>query len=164
MVSNEFTYQRLSLMVSAAIKICYFLFNILYCANLLPPISRFNLRLLKFASLIFFRWMLWLSKQEDHHRRLGLGLVSCHRCTVVSFLCSFSLYLDKLPLKCRYEYICRISLEVMTLNPVCENVETSEGVPLTVTGVAQCKVTALSVQLMLRPILLLRCSTPSFSR
>lgn len=33
-----------------------------------------------------------------------------------------------------------ISLEVMTLNPVCENVETSEGVPLTVTGVAQCKI------------------------
>merc|ERR1719259_1316218 len=28
----------------------------------------------------------------------------------------------------------------MTLNPVCESVETSEGVPLTVTGVAQCKV------------------------
>lgn len=34
----------------------------------------------------------------------------------------------------------RISLEVMTLNPVCESVETSEGVPLTVTGVAQVKV------------------------
>ncbi len=34
----------------------------------------------------------------------------------------------------------RISLEVMTLNPICESVETSEGVPLTVTGVAQCKV------------------------
>ncbi|KAK2160897.1 hypothetical protein LSH36_125g03000 [Paralvinella palmiformis] len=34
----------------------------------------------------------------------------------------------------------RISLEVMTLNPVCENVETSEGVPLTVTGVAQVKI------------------------
>jgi len=33
-----------------------------------------------------------------------------------------------------------ISLEVMTLNPVCEHVETSEGVPLTVTGVAQVKV------------------------
>ncbi|KAL5016886.1 hypothetical protein ScPMuIL_006475 [Solemya velum] len=33
-----------------------------------------------------------------------------------------------------------ISLEVMTLNPVCENVETSEGVPVTVTGVAQCKI------------------------
>lgn len=33
-----------------------------------------------------------------------------------------------------------ISLEVMTLNPVCENVETSEGVPLTVTGVAQIKI------------------------
>lgn len=28
----------------------------------------------------------------------------------------------------------------MTLNPVCEHVETSEGVPLTVTGVAQVKV------------------------
>jgi len=36
--------------------------------------------------------------------------------------------------------VIRISLEVMTLNPVCENVETSEGVPLTVTGVAQVKV------------------------
>ncbi|XP_013384487.1 flotillin-2-like [Lingula anatina] len=34
----------------------------------------------------------------------------------------------------------KISLEVMTLNPICESVETSEGVPLTVTGVAQCKV------------------------
>lgn len=28
----------------------------------------------------------------------------------------------------------------MTLTPRCENVETSQGVPLTVTGVAQCKV------------------------
>lgn len=34
----------------------------------------------------------------------------------------------------------RLSLEVMTLTPKCENVETSQGVPLTVTGVAQCKV------------------------
>ena len=34
----------------------------------------------------------------------------------------------------------RISLELMTLNPVCENVETSEGVPVTVTGVAQVKI------------------------
>ncbi|KAH3884477.1 flotillin-2-like isoform X1 [Dreissena polymorpha] len=34
----------------------------------------------------------------------------------------------------------RISLEVMTLNPVCESVETSEGVPVTVTGVAQVKI------------------------
>lgn len=34
----------------------------------------------------------------------------------------------------------RISLEVMTLNPQCDSVETSEGVPLTVTGVAQCKI------------------------
>lgn len=28
----------------------------------------------------------------------------------------------------------------MTLYPVCESVETSQGVPLTVTGVAQCKI------------------------
>lgn len=28
----------------------------------------------------------------------------------------------------------------MTLNPICEQVETSQGVPLTVTGVAQIKV------------------------
>lgn len=34
----------------------------------------------------------------------------------------------------------RLSLEVMTLSPRCESVETSQGVPLTVTGVAQCKV------------------------
>lgn len=34
----------------------------------------------------------------------------------------------------------RLSLEVMTLNPMCEHVETAQGVPLTVTGVAQCKI------------------------
>ncbi|XP_035213331.1 flotillin-2-like [Stegodyphus dumicola] len=34
----------------------------------------------------------------------------------------------------------RLSLEVMTLTPLCEHVETAQGVPLTVTGVAQCKV------------------------
>lgn len=34
----------------------------------------------------------------------------------------------------------RLSLEVMTLNPICESVETAHGVPLTVTGVAQCKI------------------------
>ncbi|XP_017485182.1 PREDICTED: flotillin-2-like [Rhagoletis zephyria] len=34
----------------------------------------------------------------------------------------------------------RISLETMTLTPKCVNVETSEGVPLTVTCIAQCKI------------------------
>jgi len=34
----------------------------------------------------------------------------------------------------------RMSLEVMTLNPICDNVETKQGVPLTVTGVAQVKI------------------------
>ena len=34
----------------------------------------------------------------------------------------------------------RLSLEVMTLNPRSEDVETAQGVPLTVTGVAQVKV------------------------
>jgi len=34
----------------------------------------------------------------------------------------------------------RLSLEVMTLNPRCESVETAQGVPLTVTGTAQVKV------------------------
>lgn len=33
-----------------------------------------------------------------------------------------------------------LSLEVLTLNPVCERVETAQGVPLSVTGVAQCKI------------------------
>lgn len=31
-------------------------------------------------------------------------------------------------------------VQVMTLNPMCDNVETVHGVPLTVTGVAQCKI------------------------
>lgn len=34
----------------------------------------------------------------------------------------------------------RMSLGVMTLNPICEHVETAAGVPITVTGVAQVKV------------------------
>jgi len=34
----------------------------------------------------------------------------------------------------------KMSLEVMTLNPLCDNVETKQGVPLTVTGVAQVKI------------------------
>ena len=33
-----------------------------------------------------------------------------------------------------------LSLKVMTLEPVCDNVETKQGVPLTVTGVAQVKI------------------------
>ncbi|XP_067940026.1 flotillin-2a-like [Watersipora subatra] len=33
-----------------------------------------------------------------------------------------------------------ITLETMTMRPTCESVETTEGVPLNVTGVAQCKV------------------------
>ncbi|XP_022341488.2 flotillin-2a-like isoform X2 [Crassostrea virginica] len=41
---------------------------------------------------------------------------------------------------CLLSDVQRISLEVMTLNPVCESVETSEGVPVTVTGVAQVKI------------------------
>ena len=34
-----------------------------------------------------------------------------------------------------------LKLEVMTLTPRCESIETSQGVPLTVTAVAQCKIT-----------------------
>ena len=34
----------------------------------------------------------------------------------------------------------RISLQVMTLNPKCESVETAQGVSVTVTGVAQVKI------------------------
>ncbi|XP_043233897.1 flotillin-2-like isoform X2 [Amphibalanus amphitrite] len=33
-----------------------------------------------------------------------------------------------------------LSLETMTLNPMCERVETAQGVPLTVNAVAQCKI------------------------
>ena len=38
------------------------------------------------------------------------------------------------------EIIYDFYFQVMTLNPVCENVETAQGVPLTVTGVAQVKI------------------------
>ena len=34
----------------------------------------------------------------------------------------------------------RLSLEIMTLYPTSEEVETAQGVPLSVTGVAQCKI------------------------
>lgn len=43
-------------------------------------------------------------------------------------------------LKKSFNLLPRLSLEVMTLTPKCEHVETAQGVPLTVTGVAQCKV------------------------
>jgi flotillin len=34
----------------------------------------------------------------------------------------------------------KLSLEIMTIKPKCERVETAQGVPLSVTGIAQCKV------------------------
>ncbi|CAG2164786.1 unnamed protein product [Oppiella nova] len=34
----------------------------------------------------------------------------------------------------------RLSLQIMTLKPKCESVETAQGVPLSVTGIAQCKI------------------------
>ncbi|CAG2119078.1 unnamed protein product, partial [Medioppia subpectinata] len=34
----------------------------------------------------------------------------------------------------------RLSLQIMTLKPRCESVETAQGVPLSVTGIAQCKI------------------------
>lgn len=37
----------------------------------------------------------------------------------------------------------------MTLNPMCENVETAQGVPLTVTGVAQCKIMKVFVMFVI---------------
>ena len=46
-------------------------------------------------------------------------------------------------------FINRLSLEVMTLNPVCEHVETAQGVPLTVTGVAQVKFSFFSEYILL---------------
>ena len=45
--------------------------------------------------------------------------------------------MDNFCIKFQAIFCFRLSLEVMTLNPTCENVETAQGVPLTVTGVAQ---------------------------
>ena len=39
-----------------------------------------------------------------------------------------------------HHFTCLFVFQVMTLNPVCESVETAQGVPLTVTGVAQVKI------------------------
>lgn len=39
----------------------------------------------------------------------------------------------------------KLSLEVMTLNPMCEMVETAQGVALTVTGVAQVKIMKVKI-------------------
>lgn len=41
---------------------------------------------------------------------------------------------------CMVTDVQRLSLEIMTLKPKCESVETAQGVPLSVTGIAQCKV------------------------
>lgn len=45
-----------------------------------------------------YRRMLWCTEQEYHYRRLGMGLVSCYRCTDVSIIALFRLL--KLPSQC----------------------------------------------------------------
>ena len=45
-----------------------------------------------------------------------------------------------------------LSLELMTLEPVCRDVETAQGVPITVTGVAQVPLNILKLSLIKKEI------------
>merc|ERR1719264_220727 len=78
---------------------------------------------------------------------MGLGLVACqpNECVIISGGCCGSTSKKTVVGGWAWAWwlvtdVQRVSLEVMTLNPVCENVETAQGVPLTVTGVAQVKI------------------------
>merc|ERR1719264_2395749 len=78
---------------------------------------------------------------------MGLGLVACqpNECVIISGGCCGSTSKKTVVGGWAWAWwlvtdVQRLSLEVMTLNPVCENVETAQGVPLTVTGVAQVKI------------------------
>ncbi|KOB65353.1 putative flotillin [Operophtera brumata] len=80
--------------------------------------------------------MLRFHVQEDDGGRLGVGLVARDRCA--AYLPRGNIFLQAVIV------ISAVNLAgylyVMTLNPMCEYVETAQGVPLTVTGVAQCKI------------------------
>src|SRR5699024_11026894 len=80
-----------------------------------------------------FRRLLWIDQKDLCRRRLGLGLVAPLRCAKVDPLDGAVGHSDTI-------LSSRISLEVMTLSPKCEDVETSEGVPITVSCIAQCKI------------------------
>jgi uncharacterized membrane protein YqiK len=56
----------------------------------------------------------------------------------------------------------KLSLEVMTLNPMCEMVETAQGVALTVTGVAQVKIMKVIHVREFANVFLLLCISFSF--
>lgn len=64
----------------------------------------------------------------------GIRCLSGNHC--VCLLCPLLPFLS-LPLPPSPRLLLRLSLEVMTILCRCENIETSEGVPLFVTGVAQ---------------------------
>ena len=69
--------------------------------------------------------MFRLQREEHGDGQLGLGLVARHRRA------------EDVPGGDDDNDDSDDDDQVMTLNPVCDNVETKQGVPLTVTGVAQ---------------------------
>ena len=73
--------------------------------------------------------MFRLQRQEHGDWELGLGLVACHRRAEDVPGGDYDDDND--------DSDSDDDDQVMTLNPVCDNVETKQGVPLTVTGVAQ---------------------------
>ena len=74
--------------------------------------------------------MFRLQRQEHGDWELGLGLVACHRRAEDVPGGDYDDDNDDSDSDDDDD-------QVMTLNPVCDNVETKQGVPLTVTGVAQ---------------------------
>merc|ERR1711936_574707 len=84
--------------------------------------------------------------EQKEHRKMG-NIHTCgpNECIVISGGCFGSSGKNMVTGSWAWAWwlvtdVQKMSLEVMTLNPVCDNVETKQGVPLTVTGVAQVKI------------------------
>merc|ERR1711874_913958 len=84
--------------------------------------------------------------EQKGHRKMG-NIHTCgpNECVVISGGCFGSTGKNMVTGSWAWAWwlatdVQKMSLEVMTLNPVCDNVETKQGVPLTVTGVAQVKI------------------------
>ena len=88
---------------------------------------------------------------------MGLGLVDDIRCSgdynvvISNHTDSHNIFSDRVLKLILFLSFKTLSLELMTLEPVCKDVETAQGVPITVTGVAQVSKFILNFDLDKRP-------------